>query len=266
MNGLKKIFTGLVTCLSTAAFSLTLHNVTIEDPLLGSRFITYNQLTDGTALVEDDIIVQLHPQNNTFNAVFRPKISGSRWAHGIIPFELDEELPFPSKLAVFQAMNHWQEKTNIRFIELNSKNRQSYPDFIKFVPNAGNTCASSVGKQGGQQQIILAPRCTTMNTVHEIGHSLGLWHEQSRADRDQFIQIIWENIDDDHRYNFNQQLHDGQDYDTYDYDSIMHYGEYAFSKNGQKTIIPLMAGSKIGQREHLSVKDIDAVLAMYPEV
>ncbi|MGF2339117.1 M12 family metallopeptidase, partial [Acinetobacter baumannii] len=42
-------------------------------------------------------------------------------------------------------------------------------------------------------------------------------------------------------------------------------GRFAFSKNGQPTIIPLVDGVEIGQRTHLSEKDIAAVKAMYPE-
>ena len=45
----------------------------------------------------------------------------------------------------------------------------------------------------------------------------------------------------------------------------MHYPSYAFSKNGQQTIIPLMDGVEIGQRNHLSEKDMAAINAMYPE-
>ena len=104
-----------------------------------------------------------------------------------------------------------------------------------------------------------------MNTVHEIGHALGLWHEQSREDRNSYLRVVWENIEDDFKYNFDQHLSDGKDFGDYDYESIMHYPAYAFSKNGEKTLIPLMDGVEIGQRNHLSEKDIAAVKAMYPE-
>ena len=103
-----------------------------------------------------------------------------------------------------------------------------------------------------------------MNTVHEIVHALGMWHEQSRQDRDSYIRIVWENIEFDHRYNFDQHLTESKDYGPYDYDSIMHYPPKAFSKNGEKTIIPLQE-TLIGQRDHLSTNDILAINAMYPQ-
>ncbi len=173
------------------------------------------------------------------------------------------ELPFENKLSVMLAIEHWQKVTDIQFIERNEKNKSAFDDYIVFVKASGTTCASYVGRQGGKQEVKLAPRCHTMNTVHEIGHALGLWHEQSRIDRDRYIQVVWENIHPDHAYNFNQHISDGQDHGPYNYDSIMHYSSKAFSINGKPTIIPLQQGVTIGQREHLSQGDINAIRDLY---
>ena len=72
--------------------------------------------------------------------------------------------------------------------------------------------------------------------VHELMHASGFWHEQSRADRDEYVDIIWDNIREDRKNNFEKQA--GKMVGDYDFCSIMHYGLTDFSKNGQKTIVP----------------------------
>lgn len=218
------------------------------------------------AVTEGDIILADFGKPNQANAMIVPKIDGARWPDGVVPFEIAHDLPLSNKIAVLQAIAHWQEHTNVAFIELNEKNRYNYPDHILFQSALGTTCSSFVGRVGGTQVVNLSPRCNTMITVHEIGHALGLWHEQSRADRDQYIRIVWENIEDSHRYNFEQHLSDGRDFGEYDYQSIMHYSSHVFSKNGLATIIPLLENAEIGQRRSVSPKDIAAVNAMYPGV
>ena len=63
-------------------------------------------------------------------------------------------------------------------------------------------------------------------------HASGFWHEQSRADRDEFITIMWNNIMSGMEYNFlkydlRKINHLGASYDTC---SVMHYGATAFAK------------------------------------
>jgi hypothetical protein len=225
---------------------------------------------DGLAIFEGDIVLGTVEEVRRMSDELRAEVSGGvaagvlitgaqfRWPNCRVPFTIDPALP--NQARVTDAIAHWESNTSYRFIA-----RTTEADFVTFRPGSG--CSSQVGRRGGQQFVNLAPGCTTGSTIHEIGHVVGLWHEQSREDRDLFVAINWPKIQPGTEHNFNQHITDGDDVGAYDFGSIMHYPRNAFSIDGSDTITPIAAvppGVTIGQRTGLSAGDIAAANSLCP--
>jgi hypothetical protein len=131
---------------------------------------------------------------------------------------------------------------------------------------------SDVGRRGGQQKVGLGDSSTAGTIIHELGHTVGLWHEHCRNDRDDWVTVDLSNIPAAKRGNFAKNNIAGvdaatEDIGAYDYGSIMHYGDRDFAKVVEDPVLTLLhcpPGIEVGQRKALSAGDIATVAAMYP--
>lgn len=181
------------------------------------------------------------------------------WPSNTVYYSIDSNLS--GKERVTEAIKHWEANTSLKFVL-----RSSQSNYIYFTTGSG--CSSYVGMIGGRQNITLSTSCSTGNTIHEIGHAVGLWHEQSRVDRDKHITIHYENIQSGREHNFktySQNGSDGNEFTSYlDFGSIMMYSPYSFSSNGQPTITKINGSTYSVQRTALSAGDKEGINSMYP--
>lgn len=181
------------------------------------------------------------------------------WPNKIVYYAIDPALA--NQARVTSAIAHWEANTPIRFVQ-----RTNQTAYVLFQTGSG--CSSNVGYTGTVQYVNLATGCTTGNTIHEIGHTVGLWHEHTRADRNTYVTVNLQNVITGYETNFQTYVErnlDGFDYQGgLDFGSVMLYSSYDFSKNGLPTLTRKDGSTFVGQRNGLSPVDINTVKYMYP--
>jgi len=182
------------------------------------------------------------------------------WPSAQIPYRLSKDLTDYNVAAIQRAIAHVQERTVLRFRLLTEGADGQVANFITFISGPGDW--SHVGMMEGGQQVSVSKDSSVGNILHSIGHSVGLWHESSRTDRDQYVTINWANIEPAFQHNFTEKTSGDENVRPYDYRSIMHYPRHAYSSNGEPTIVP-KNDVEIGQRFELSAGDIRLINALY---
>jgi len=179
-----------------------------------------------------------------------------RWHNGIVPYTIHKD--FPNQNRITKAINEYEVKTNIVFIP-----RTNEFNYVEFFATKDNS-SSFLGVLGGRQRIRIAEWGTTGTVIHEIGHALGLLHEHCRNDRDNYVQIHWDNIPLLDRHNFIKwRTPFSINTQDFDFNSIMMYGPFAFSDNQEPTITKINGSGYSVNRDYLSDGDIEIINQIY---
>lgn len=235
----------------------------------------------GCDLIEGDIII-CGPSGG------RTTYAANLWTNSIVPYEFDANVSAQNQQYALDAMAEWAAVATISFEPFDLV--QHGWNHIRIRDSTGDEepgNSSAVGMSGGEQVINIVSWWAHFIIVHEFGHALGYWHEQSNPDRDNYVQIEWDRIIEGKDHNFAKHPLAGT-YGPYDFDSVMHYGQCAFSCCGADpdvactttscasdlencrtiTVLPPYDGqwqNAIGQRNHLSFWDIQVMAWLYPE-
>ncbi|XP_052086300.1 MAM and LDL-receptor class A domain-containing protein 1-like [Mytilus californianus] len=190
--------------------------------------------------LDEDIIVE-KPEGIKRNFLLDPE---RIWPKGIIPYEIaSNTYTVDGKTAIYEAIKQFNDLTCVRWVQrddpLASFDNLGHTDYVRIQRESGFTgCKSYVGKQssGSYQRLTLTPGgCMSRPTiVHEMLHAMGAQHEQSRPDRDSYLNVQWQHIKRKKRHNF--ELRNVNTDVPYDVSSDLQYSVYAFSIDGRKTM------------------------------
>ncbi|XP_063076057.1 meprin A subunit beta [Engraulis encrasicolus] len=208
----------------------------------------------GLDLLEGDIWMEKATRNSIIGDQYR-------WPT-TIPYYFEDDLEINAKGVILKAFEQYRLKTCIDF-----KPWSGEDNYISVFKGGG--CFSSVGnRRVGKQRLSIGAGCDRIATIeHEFLHALGFWHEQSRADRDDYVNIMWDRISEGREHNFNTYN------DTtssalnvpYDYGSMMHYSKNAFRNGTEPTIVTKIPAFSdvIGQRMEFSDYDLLKLRRLY---
>jgi hypothetical protein len=190
------------------------------------------------------------------------------WPGGRIPYKYARDsagniyVNAATRTALSQAMTNWETLTEGR---VKFRPKLSTDTAYVLITQGSPLVRPFVGYRAGQVQT-LQLRDSEYVTVckHELGHVIGLHHEQRRTDRLNYIQVRTANIVNTTtcKYQF-ATCSDCKKIGTYDRISVMHYRTTDLANCRTGPVLLKLDGTAISHYWQLSAKDLSAVATMY---
>lgn len=221
-----------------------------------------------TGLIEFDIVPDIQHKG----AIMNP--NNKLWDKGIVPYFIQGSVTVNGRR--FLGIDREEHKQNIRdaLKEMSAKTGILFPEYenrtelLKDHKNgvtivAGFASASSyLGKQGHIQKLWLTFDFNPSVIQHEFLHALGVKHEFTRSDRDEYVIVNYENIPESAHRQFAKDP-EAVDCGAFDLESIMMYGSFQVQLDTTKVEMTLLNGSTFERKEELSIGDITTIKTLY---
>lgn len=145
--------------------------------------------------------------------------SNRLWPTGVVPYVIDPALTPAQRQTYLDGIREWELAGAVQFIPRTTEADYVY---LKYDPLGPNRVS------GSQPQIVEINALTRSQICHEMGHSLGLNHEMIRPDRNDYVNVLTQNISAGNSFWFDIDPN-GVMRGTYDFESVMHFSRDLFS-------------------------------------
>ncbi|MBC7976143.1 MAG: discoidin domain-containing protein [Myxococcales bacterium] len=147
---------------------------------------------------------------------WKRRIIDARWPNNTVFYEFHRKVSDTDRTTIRNIIADWNNRVGVTWVEDTSR----FSRVMFKVKNLRNACGNSiVGRSGLPQKIRIDPDCVGTRTVqHEMGHAVGLIHEQQRCDRDSYVSVS--SNDRNNRRECAAKL---TTFGPYDYSAVMHY-------------------------------------------
>ncbi|MDX2201010.1 MAG: M12 family metallopeptidase [Phycisphaerae bacterium] len=187
-------------------------------------------LPEGLKLIEGDIAVPI-----AFDETRATYVEQTLWPTGLVRFQYNPNVSGANRALMRAAMDEWESLANVTFVPWTPGSSANYIVILNATFNA----SEGIGMLAAPQRVWINNWNTHGTLVHELGHVLGYWHEQSRLDSTAYITVNFGNVcqtccadSGGNPVSCNSQFAlrtSGDEHGPYDFESVMHYSACAFS-------------------------------------
>lgn len=202
--------------------------------------------------------MRAHYENtNLTKAGGRHPYENAYWA--MVRFTFGKNLSSSARSKAVQAIRHIEAQTNVRFYNATGQPTSGYGinfPYVEIIDNSDPTISwSYLGRIGGRQELAIGAYASVGSVIHEFCHAVAMFHEHQRYDRDNYITVNYGNIESGQNSQFDKRTTNYYIIGNFDFNSIMLYDSYSFSKNGSPTMTT--KGGQVFWANRTGLSDLD---------